>query len=92
MFRFRRPGKMDGNVGCYEIYTKVLLTISNASVSSGNRKFTNHPVSGFLLAYSKTENLFTLYIIKRAFKFILSIVLQKKQKQKKKAAKSKVRK
>ena len=80
VFRFRRPGKMDGNVGCYEIYTKVLLTISNASLSSGNRKFTNHPVSGFLLAYSITENLFTLNIIKRAFKFILSIVLQKKKK------------
>ena len=82
VFRFRCPGKMDGNVGCYEIYTKVLLTISNASLSSGNRKFTNHPVSGFLLAYSITENLFTLNIIKRAFKFILSIVLQKKKKKK----------
>ena len=82
VFRFRRPGKMDGNVGCYKIYTKVLLTISNASLSSGNRKFTNHPVSGFLLAYSVTENLFTLYIIKTAFKFILSIVLQKKKKKK----------
>ena len=67
---------MDGNVGCY----KVLLAISNASISSGNKKVTNHSVSGFFLAYSITENLFTLYIIKRAFKFILSIVLQKEKK------------
>lgn len=78
---------MDGNVGCYKIYTKVLLAISNASISSGNKKVTNHSVSGFFLAYSITENLFTLNIIKRAFKFILSIVLQK---EKKTAAKSKV--
>lgn len=40
--------KMDGDVGCYNIEAKVLLTISNASLSSGNRKFTNDPVSGFL--------------------------------------------
>lgn len=39
---------MDGDVGCYNIEAKVLLTISNASLSSGNRKFTNDPVSGFL--------------------------------------------
>lgn len=32
---------MDGDVGCYSIEAKVLLTISNASLSSGNRKFTN---------------------------------------------------
>lgn len=81
---------MDGNLGCYKIYTKVLLAISDASISSGNKRFTNHSVSGFFQAYSITENSFTLYvyIIKRAFKFILSIVLQKEKK--KTAAKSKV--
>ena len=39
--------KMDWNVGCYKIEAKVLLTISNASLSSGNKKFTNDPVSEF---------------------------------------------
>ena len=56
VFTFRRSGKMDGNVGCYKIEAKVLLTISSASLSSGNRKFTNDPVSGFFTVYSISEN------------------------------------
>lgn len=48
---------MDGDVGCYSIEAKVLLTISNASLSSGNRKFTNDPVSGFFHVSSEANNL-----------------------------------
>ena len=43
---------MDWNVGCYKIEAKVLLTISNASLSSGNRKFTNDPVGGFFHSFT----------------------------------------
>ena len=38
---------MEGNLGCYNNEVKVQLTISNTSLSSGNKKVTNDLMSGF---------------------------------------------
>lgn len=77
---FRRSGEMDGNVGCYNNEATVQLTISYTSLRSGNRKFTKDSVVDFFLAYCLSENRFIKCTIKRAFKFILLIVLQKEKK------------
>ena len=68
--------KMDGNVGCDKIWAKVQLTINNTSLSSENSEFTYGFKWIFPQAYGIPENVFIKYIIKRAFKFILFIVLQ----------------
>ena len=41
---------MKGNVGCCNYEPNVQLTITNTSLSSGNRKFTNDLISGFFLS------------------------------------------
>lgn len=41
---------MEGNVECDNNEAKVQLTISNTSLSSGNRKFTNDLISAFFFS------------------------------------------
>ena len=73
---FRRYEKMDGNVGWDKIWAKVQLTINNTSLSFENCEFTYGFKWIFPHAYGISENLFIKYMIKRAIKFILFIVLQ----------------
>ena len=48
---------MEGNVECDNNEAKVQLTISNTSLSSGNRKFTNDLISAFFFpVYYLFEN------------------------------------
>ena len=48
---------MEGNLGCYNNEVKVQLTISNTSLSSGNKKVTNDLMSGFFfLAYCLSKH------------------------------------